>query len=437
MNFAYVSAGLLVAFAFFLQVQITLFPSDDYIGLRVNMADLLLPFAGLLIAGSLLLKKSQWPFWQTPFGYWAPVLLSIIVGLSLLNGYWVQGSWSHWALLNKGVGWAVLMAYLLAGAWFSTNKPDMNLRYFLVPFIAFLLITAAGEILLLMLYHTGIIPSLYVFGNKLSWTIDGLMANRNAFAFLYLCALLLGSAQLIRNNTLSSSQRYLFKSQWFLLPLFFLLNLSRASLLIFVPFILYLLFAHRRIFLRDIMPFLIAGTLLTPMVDFDKVERVSNNYQSLSRAITHVQSSESGDRHSLKETLYSGDKLRIQIIQDCWEFIKQYPLTGAGIGTALKLQHDEDRHYVSVIDNTALWILTEMGPFGLLGFAGVYVCMLIALNRRHQDAEPEEQAFIMGAVFMLLAFGVYSLLHEIIYTRFFWFILGLSLAVPATAHPAR
>lgn len=44
--------------------------------------------------------------------------------------------------------------------------------------------------------------------------------------------------------------------------------------------------------------------------------------------------------------------------------------------------------------------------------------------------DPENQAFIMSAVLILLAFGIYSLLHEILYARFFWFILGMSLALP-------
>ena len=53
-----------VVFALALQIQVTIFASDDYFGLRVSVADLLLPFAGLFIFVSLLNNKSNWPEWR-------------------------------------------------------------------------------------------------------------------------------------------------------------------------------------------------------------------------------------------------------------------------------------------------------------------------------------------------------------------------------------
>ncbi|MCB1720472.1 MAG: O-antigen ligase family protein [Alphaproteobacteria bacterium] len=433
MGIARISASLLFLFAVALQIQITLFASDDYIGLRANLADLLLPLAGLFIIGSPLLKRSVWPKWQTPFGYWAPALLTIIIGFALVNGYWIQGSWSHWALFNKGIGWCVLMAYLLAGAWFATNQPETIARWFIPPFIVFLVIVIIGDSLIRILYIHGYLPSLSLFAYGLGRDLAGFMVNRNAFAFLYLCALILASMHLALYPALARLQKSVFAALWFLLPLFLVLNLSRASLLVLAPLALYLLFSQRRVFLRLCLPLVIAGLLLVPLANFTKVEKALHNLGKISHVQAHVKNE---DSLPYEESVYRGDQVRIQIMKDSWALIKEHPLTGAGIGTALKLQQDEKRQFISVIDNTPLWILTEMGPLGLLGFAGVYICMFLALLRKRHEADPKNQAFVMSVALILLAFGIYSLFHEILYARFFWFILGLSLALP-TARPQR
>ncbi|MCB9983370.1 MAG: O-antigen ligase family protein [Rhodospirillales bacterium] len=426
MSITRISSLLLFFFAIALQVQITLLASENYIGLRVNLADLILPFTGVFILGTLIFKTSCWPRWNKPFGYWAPALLSLIIGLGLIHGYLVQGEWSQWALINKGVGCGVLMAYLLAGAWFGTNRPDLIKPFFILPFMAFVVLVIAIEGLFRGLYHLEILQSLSVFGYSLGRDMAGLMANRNAFAFLYLCTLTLSSLQLIRQSALPKNEKTLYAALWFLLPLFLLLNLSRAALLVIIPLSLYLLVTHRPIFLRLCLPLVIVGLFLAPFANFKKVEKVLGNLGKVSNIEAQIENS---DGLAYEESVYLGDQVRLQIMKDSWALIKAHPITGAGIGTALKVQHDEERQYISVIDNTPLWILTETGPFGLLGFASVYVCMLMALFKSAKKDE-KEAAFRFGLIGVLLAFGVYSLLHEILYIRFLWFFLGLGLASP-------
>ena len=94
--------GFLAGFlAIALQIQVTLFSSEDYLGLRVNLADFILPLLGLFILISLLLKRSVWPRWSGKFGYWAIALLSAAMLLACVNGYLTLGHWSNWALVNK------------------------------------------------------------------------------------------------------------------------------------------------------------------------------------------------------------------------------------------------------------------------------------------------------------------------------------------------
>ena len=182
-------AGLL-ALAVCLQVQVTLFSNPDYQGLRVNAADLLLPFAGIIILGSLLLKRSTMPQFQKPFGYWAPIALSIVMALAILNGFRIQEAWSSWAIVNKGVGWVVLMSYLALGAWITANKGDYIRDSFLRHFIFFLCAIVLLEILFRLFVYYYFISAFTVLDALRSLELlSGLMANRNAFAFLFLSAL--------------------------------------------------------------------------------------------------------------------------------------------------------------------------------------------------------------------------------------------------------
>jgi O-antigen ligase len=124
------------------------------------------------------------------------------------------------------------------------------------------------------------------------------------------------------------------------------------------------------------------------------------------------------------------DMPRLMIVQDAFELIRAHPLRGAGLGTALHEQKETQGRAIAVIDNSLLWVLTEMGPLGLFGFIWVYLVMLAALYGK--DKAPLSRA----AFWLLLAFGIFSLFHEILYTRFLWFILGMALVAPI-AHPGR
>lgn len=435
MSVRILTPALLFIFAIALQIQLTLFASDDYIGLRVNLADFLVPLAGLFILSSLLFKRSLWPRWGRPFGYWAPALLSLIIGLGLMNGYLLQGEWSRWALVNKGVGWAVLMAYLLAGAWLSTNAPVQIQRFFILPFVGFVVVVTLAESIIRGLYHLDVLPSLAVFGYRLGYDLAGFMANRNAFAFLYLCALVLSSFQLLGTPLPKRFEKLIYSMMWFLLPVFLTMNLSRTALPVVAMLVVYLLVKYRGIFLKSCLPLLVCGLVLMPLSDNSKVSQVFLHLTGISQMADHIDDADA-IVNKTSNGFYRGDALRLLILTDAVSLLRDHPFTGAGIGAALSHQDQEQRTLVSVIDNTPLWILTEMGPFGLLGFGGVYVCMLMALKRR-ADQNIGEQPFAIGLIGILLAFGVYSLLHEILYTRFLWFVLGLGLAAPAIAHPQR
>src|SRR5690349_14436635 len=120
-----------IVFAVALQVQITLFKSDTYQGLRIGSGDLLLPIVGIMIAISLFLKRSAWPQWPKPFGWWALGAMTAVITFAMVNGYFVMGTFSEWAFVNKFIGWFVLLAYFGLASWFTTNYGER----FVLPFI--------------------------------------------------------------------------------------------------------------------------------------------------------------------------------------------------------------------------------------------------------------------------------------------------------------
>ena len=58
---------------------------------------------------------------------------------------------------------------------------------------------------------------------------------------------------------------------------------------------------------------------------------------------------------------------------------------------------------------------------GLGVFLGFYIVCLYTLART-----PDPLSISMAGI--LLVFGIFSLFHEILYTRFIWFLLGLGIA---------
>ena len=57
------AGGCLLVMAIAVQVQVLIGETNDYTGLRLNLGDFFIPFAGLLVLCSLISGKSSWPQW--------------------------------------------------------------------------------------------------------------------------------------------------------------------------------------------------------------------------------------------------------------------------------------------------------------------------------------------------------------------------------------
>ena len=431
-------AGVMLFFAIALQIQITLFASENYQGLRLALADLGLPLIGLFIGFSLLLRKSVLPTWQRPFGYLWIFLLTGVMTYGLLRYYYLHGEFHHWALVNKFAGWFVLMAYLGTGAWIASRHADALLRRFARPFVyTFLIISGINATIMI---YVGYFREHAHDWNEIVniFQLEGLMGNRNAYAFLLATVTLFTTILSYKNEAIIP--RRLLYLYWLLCPAFFALNGSRVLWLAAPLMLGFLAWLNRKIFIRRLGPLMLAGFLMLLVIYPSQLQRHAlNRVQAIFNVYEFLSVESDVEAEALERRMYAaGDDVRLKILGVAWGAWKDKPVFGAGLGGIMRAQVAEFGDMVSVLDNSMLWILTEMGVLGFVAFFACFIAMLVALYTliKRADIPPDKKFIALFTFALLVIFGFFSLFHEILYTRFFWFFLGLSLALPAAkTHP--
>ena len=106
-----------------------------------------------------------------------------------------------------------------------------------------------------------------------------------------------------------------------------------------------------------------------------------------------------------------------------------HPLFGAGLGAFIGEQVRATGTPL-IIHSTPVWLLAETG---IVGFAVFFAAAarIVAAEWPRRAARP--------ARFLILIFGVLALmseLHELLYQRGFWLLLGATLAIAATRNTA-
>ena len=429
-------AAFLFILALSLQCTVTLFAAGDYKGLSLNSADFLLPLAGPAVLFSLLTRRAQWPRWHIPYGYTALAILTAVMAMGLYNGYLATGEWSRWAVMNKGAGWLVLMAYCLLGAWLTTNYGPDAFQKTLRPFLTFFVLFLTALVVFCVLRDFDFnIPLSFLDEQRLR--IAGLSGNRNAYGFLLCAALCFMTWPALNRKPLCPP--YLFYLFWSILPLALIYNNSRAAALAVIVLLALFTALRFKATLKMIAPPLCAGLLLAAIVLTASGTTIFRENQINKMKAVY----ELADENNLTyETLYKrnlkhqSESARIRVLNDSLALWKQSPLDGIGIGSFLYDQHErykgrEKEYPVDIIDCTPLWLLTETGLIGVAVFALFYVQALhrLWLNRESPPDDPLT-VFRQAVALMLLAFAAMSLFHELLYARFLWLFIGMGLAAP-------
>ncbi len=406
-----ISNVLIALLAIALQIQISLFVTADYDGLRINLADLFLPFAGLYVLYSLLSGKSQWPRWHVKHMIWGLLGLLGVMSVALLHGYIQNGVWSSWALINKYIGFLLLLSYFGLASWMATNMPndikDTFARAFCYAFI-FIIAISLGAVIL----QPFVSWPLWI--GDYPW--DGLMANRNAFIVSMVFVMLLLSVYSVMKKPLISVWCYAFF--WTMVPIFSVYNGSRAGWIVISLALLSFLFKNPSHFFKKILPYLLIGTILAyailMSVSSGKVKR-GNQLKSMVSVIQ-------------QGTGNTGDRNRLLALEDGMAlYQKSNPVLGAGLGSYKPFQIEKRGEFIDIIDWTALWLLVETGALGLFSFSAFFLlCLYVFYQKGIKEAAPYHASLFF---FLILLIGM-SFLHELLYTRFLWFALGLGMAIP-------
>jgi hypothetical protein len=97
-----------------------------------------------------------------------------------------------------------------------------------------------------------------------------------------------------------------------------------------------------------------------------------------------------------------------------------HPLIGAGLGAYM--QNQVKSGVPLVIHSTPIWLLAETGILGA-GVLATGVIRWFVAGLRHMS-DPVNSFLVL----VILAFGIVCQVHEILYQRGFWLLLGVGLA---------
>ena len=418
-----------------LQFQYDILATDTYAGLRLNLADLLVPVAGIMIMFSLFRGETNWPKYKIDKTYfWLGAMTLVLIG-ALFTGYYYRGEISAWGLHNKVLGWFLLVAYFLWGAWFAHNVKCIKIIKFFRCFVLTAMMTGLIGAIVITLQDFSLLDGVIAYPFK------GLMANRNAYGFVILAATILvffyGSSA---RPLLSKWEHIVF---WFMLPLIHVQIGSRSCWILAIIQLGAFLFIKQKYFLKKVaLPLTMGIALITflaaihPIANGNFIFKQNQNVQfielpSLLRSVAGP--TKPPIEMGMAATSYKSDMLRLRVNGLALELWANSPLIGTGLGTT---QAEEPKHFgvfLDVIDSTPIWLLTETGLIGVSIFAAFFWLILFNLARETERGNTETRTIDYAAMGIFLTFAIMSVMHEIMYTRFLWFILGIAITIPETA----
>jgi len=346
---------------------------------------------------------------------WLAALI-FVMSVSLLNGYLTNGYLSKWAFINKYIGLFLLVSYMMLGGWIVTNAKDSLkiLKLFSNVFTGFFSLTVLMSVITLFLQY--FIPYPLWLPNY-PW--DGLMVNRNTFMVIFVLSLTLIICSY--KDDKSTMHQLVIKVFWLCLPIFLVFNDSRTGWLAFTALIIvfFTKFPIKRA--RKIIPLLLIGTLIAYSSYYVTTNKEVLRGTQMKYLIKII------DNQTDSDLDYFGDQKRYVAVEDGLELYQEHNLIiGSGLGTYKPFQINKRGEFIDVIDFSGLWLLVETGILGLSIFSAFFIICAWSLyktgfTKNHSD-------FHKAIFVFLIMFAFMAILHELIYTRVLWFIVGLALA---------
>jgi len=409
-NFLNWAIPLFVASAVFFQIYVPVGIGK----LNVNLADSVVLFGGALFVRHLLSRGIKASSARVPGLGTMVALMTLVVALAFMHG-WIVDGWTTWASTNRLFGWFVLLAYAGTGALLALQKDADGFHVLLWTFIAAGLAVAALELILLLAVAVGVpVPQ-----SLLGLRIEGFAQNPNAFGF-----------QLLLVITVIFALRVIGWRHYVMLALAFMalyFTASRAAEgtgAIICSAAVALRYASMR---SLVMPLAWAAAGVLGIFLIGHITWPINGSASIN-----------GNSPSLVMSYFDTNILQITNVNpayksnaDRWlsdisgvQMFLAHPVFGAGLG-AFVTSFEHAHNKFLIIHSTPIWLLAETGLVGFAVFAAPYVYVLYREIRASMEMPPDSARILL--VLILLAFGVMSQAHDLMYQRPFWFLLGAAL----------
>lgn len=445
---------VLFAVGFYFLLTVTYKGND----IRISTTDFFLPFPIIFLIYEIY-KYKQIPNLKIKHGWLWFVVLSIWILVSFFVGIYYTGEVQEWALVNKVIGWFVLMGYFLCGVWLCDKNKIVKHTFLMFFFGAAFLISLYGLYSYWMTLYGFYIPIEYS-----AFRIQGFSENPNSFGIMMACILIL-QIPFIKNGELFKKYIHYFTASIIILAIYY--SLSRSAwlgvilgiigilfikrsywktiiVLLFCFIIMNIVFFKSPVYINSfISEYIYSEKLIernkilqpyvSPMYDsklygpvFNLVNPVNKAYATdfkknvLQKGIIEQRTSHIND---------SNISVRLDMFKRAIRYWMEYPIVGIGIGSyQWKSKQAGENPHGYFIHNTGIWLLTETGLVGfLLFFSFFLVCFITFIGKKNI-----KDSLSVGMAGMLLVMLGASIGTEILYQRYLWFMLGFTLAVNKT-----
>jgi len=409
-NIALSACSLICAVLLFFQIRVPLRGSE----ITINVADVIaltalgfIPYYFWAYRGVLALPRAL------IVGLTA---ISAIFAVSLLIGYFSFG-WTSWAIANRGLGWLIILGYVVTGLSIAMTGSETSRRLVLGSIVATGTTLAVIQVVLLFASFGGLRLPLAVFNLPLQAYAN----NTNAFAV----QMIITSAAAIASEHLG-----LFgKRRWLLPAILSVIGLtiyychSRAGIIMFAIALATMLLFPGQIERRRLLPagiapvitILLGGVFMLPILQFI-LAQLSASDLAEARIFYVMQ---------VNVVRESGDLERWISIREGWALWLEHPIFGAGLGAYMQSYAQVGK--ALIIHSVPVWLLAETG---LVGFLVVAIIFFVCLHHTYQGATRDRDGWHIGLLVALVCLGVGNIVHDFFFQRSFWFLLGLCMAMP-------
>lgn len=416
------SVPVIAATAVFFQIHVPLSRAP----LSVNLADPIALVGTVLIAAAIF-REWRLPTWRLSRFNTHLAAMTAVVAFAFLFG-WVANGWSGWAFTNRLVGWFVLLAYLATGALIVKVGGEAGLDALAWTYVIAAITIVGIEVVI----FAGITAGFQIPLEIVRYRIEGFAQNANAFALQLLLAVAIVLSRRMATRTQVAVLAFVFLGLW--------LTGSKAGLIaLAVVLAVSLFFDFSRTSRIGAALLVAAAAVLVINWLPDIIFTVSQTAEQIGRKLATLFCETCGGT-APSATLVKRDFSAVAVVasgyesssveraaslRGAWQMFLAHPVAGAGLGAFLE-QHARTAGAPLVIHSTPLWLLAETGIIGFLVFGTPFLRILV------QQAGPARQRHSAAQmlVLILVGFGTMALVHELLYQRALWLLLGAALMVP-------